>query len=94
MRFRLGMLVGGAIGYVLGARAGRERYEQIRERFSALRVHPAYLQLRSQAAGVLDVARAGVAEGLRAGSRQLRDAADDAVAVTSHVTGTDRRTAD
>ena len=27
--FRLGLLLGGIIGYVLGARAGRQRYEQI-----------------------------------------------------------------
>ena len=27
--FRLGVLVGLAIGYVMGARAGRQRYEQI-----------------------------------------------------------------
>jgi vacuolar-type H+-ATPase subunit E/Vma4 len=30
MRFRTGMLVGFGAGYVLGAQAGRERYEQIR----------------------------------------------------------------
>jgi hypothetical protein len=27
--FRLGVILGAAIGYILGARAGRERYEQI-----------------------------------------------------------------
>lgn len=31
MRFRLGVAVGFAAGYVLGTKAGRERYEQIRE---------------------------------------------------------------
>jgi len=30
MRFRLGLVVGFAVGYYLGARAGRERYEQLR----------------------------------------------------------------
>lgn len=30
MRFRIGVAVGFALGYYLGARAGRERYEQIR----------------------------------------------------------------
>lgn len=29
MRLRLGLIIGFAIGYVLGAKAGRERYEQI-----------------------------------------------------------------
>ena len=30
MRFRLGLLVGFAAGYYLGARAGHDRYEQLR----------------------------------------------------------------
>lgn len=77
------MLVGGVIGYVLGARAGRTRYEQIRRWAASLRRHPAYLQLRQQAIGVTDLARSGVASGLRAGSRQLREAADDSVVVPS-----------
>jgi hypothetical protein len=31
MRYRLTFMSGVAVGYVLGARAGRERYEQIRK---------------------------------------------------------------
>ena len=30
MRFRVGLGLGFALGYYLGARAGRERYEQLR----------------------------------------------------------------
>jgi hypothetical protein len=30
MRFRLGFLLGFAVGYYFGSKAGRERYEQIR----------------------------------------------------------------
>jgi len=30
MRFRVGLLAGLAVGYYLGTKAGRERYEQIR----------------------------------------------------------------
>src|SRR5712672_2541849 len=30
MRFRVGLLAGFAVGYYLGSKAGRERYEQIR----------------------------------------------------------------
>ena len=35
------VLVGVAIGYVLGSRAGRERYEQIKRWASAIVDHPA-----------------------------------------------------
>lgn len=81
MRFRLGMLAGAAIGYILGARAGRERYEQIKRGSAELRKHPAVQQLASQATGVTDLARSGVAGGLRIGSEKLRDAADGTVTV-------------
>jgi hypothetical protein len=30
MRFRLGLVLGFGLGYYLGTRAGRERYEQLR----------------------------------------------------------------
>jgi hypothetical protein len=36
MRFRTGVIVGFAAGYYLGARAGRERYEQLRTALDAL----------------------------------------------------------
>jgi hypothetical protein len=37
MRFRLGLFLGLAIGYVLGARAGRARYEQISRAWAKMR---------------------------------------------------------
>jgi len=37
MRFRLGMVTGFAAGYYLGARAGRQRYDQINRSLSKLR---------------------------------------------------------
>lgn len=33
MKFRLGLIIGMAVGFLLGARAGRERYEQILSTF-------------------------------------------------------------
>ena len=36
MRFRTGVIAGLAVGYYLGARAGRERYEQLRSALDAL----------------------------------------------------------
>lgn len=29
MRFRTGLIIGGAVGYYFGAKAGRQRYEQL-----------------------------------------------------------------
>ena len=31
MGFKTGLMIGAAVGYVLGAKAGRERYEQIKQ---------------------------------------------------------------
>ena len=36
MRFRLGLLTGFGIGYVLGAKAGRERFDQLRSVWGSL----------------------------------------------------------
>ncbi|NYI06706.1 hypothetical protein [Allostreptomyces psammosilenae] len=41
MRYRLAFLGGLAAGYVLGARAGRERYDQIARTLRSLRERPA-----------------------------------------------------
>lgn len=38
--FKSGLLAGGAIGYVLGARAGRERYDKIAGAVGKARSHP------------------------------------------------------
>lgn len=50
-----GFLLGGAIGYVLGSRAGRERYEQLERTGRRLMDHPAVQ-------GAAGVARAKVTE--------------------------------
>jgi membrane protein DedA with SNARE-associated domain len=72
MRFRMGMLVGGVIGYVLGARAGRERYEQIKRWAGEARKHPAVAQLADQGLGLVDAGRYVAASGLSAGAKGLR----------------------
>lgn len=41
MRFRFGLLVGFGAGYVLGSKAGRQRYEQIRRRWAQVTGSPA-----------------------------------------------------
>jgi hypothetical protein len=49
MRYKATFLVGFAAGYTLGAKAGRERYEQIRRTMRGLSENPAV----QSAAGVL-----------------------------------------
>lgn len=75
MRMRLGLLLGGAIGYVLGAKAGVERYEQIKRAAAQARKHPAVDQLSEQATAVIDLVRDIVARGLEEGSKGMRKAA-------------------
>ncbi len=41
MRYRLTFITGAAVGYVLGARAGRERYEQLRKAARGVAQNPA-----------------------------------------------------
>jgi hypothetical protein len=36
MKFRAGLVIGFGVGYYLGARAGRERYEQMRDMLNEL----------------------------------------------------------
>ena len=72
MRFKTGVLVGAAVGYVLGARAGRERYEQIKQWAVEVGKHPAVAQLAGHSLGLVDAGRYVAATGLAAGSRGLR----------------------
>ncbi|MCF6526143.1 YtxH domain-containing protein [Streptomyces sp. JJ36] len=50
MRYRLTFIAGLAVGYVLGARAGRERYEQLREGGRRIAGNPAVRNARETAA--------------------------------------------
>jgi hypothetical protein len=72
MRFRTGLVAGVALGYVLGTRAGRERYEQIKRAATEARKHPAVAQLVDQGVGLVDAGRYVAASGLSAGAKGLR----------------------
>ncbi|MFG2827932.1 YtxH domain-containing protein [Streptomyces sp. NPDC048434] len=50
MRYRLTFIAGLATGYVLGARAGRERYEQLRKAAQRITQNPAVRNTAESAA--------------------------------------------
>ncbi|GAA0458879.1 YtxH domain-containing protein [Streptomyces sp. NPDC046215] len=50
MRYRLTFMLGAATGYVLGARAGRERYEQLRKGAQRVAQNPAVRNTAESAA--------------------------------------------
>jgi hypothetical protein len=60
------------VGYVLGSRAGRQRYEQIKQWAGKARKHPAVAQLADQGVGLVDAGRYVTASGLTAGAKGLR----------------------
>ena len=72
MGTKTGILIGVGIGYVLGTRAGRERYEQIRAGASKVRRFPLV-------ARPLDAAGQKVSDIVRAGGEQVTDKVADAV---------------
>ena len=50
MRYRLTFMIGAAVGYVLGTRAGRERYEQLRKGAQRIAQNPAVRNTAESAA--------------------------------------------
>lgn len=60
MGFKTGLIVGLGVGYVLGAKAGRERYDQLKETWDELSDNP---RLRE----AIGKGRGAVGSGMRAG---------------------------
>ena len=88
-RYRVSFLTGLAAGYVLGARAGRERYEQIKRLSRTVAENPAVQQaastVQAQTASALSAASARLRE--KAGGRVPRLAAAAREKVETHVPG-------
>jgi hypothetical protein len=62
MRFKSGFLVGLGAGYVLGTRAGQERYQQIVDAASKLRENPGVQRLTGEVNRTVSVGKDRVAE--------------------------------
>jgi hypothetical protein len=56
MAFKTGLVIGLGVGYVLGAKAGRDRYEQIVEGFHDLTDRPEVQDLLAKGKGLMDQA--------------------------------------
>ena len=54
MRFRLGMVTGFAAGYYMGAKAGRQRYDQINRQLARLKRSQAFEEVVDQAKTVVE----------------------------------------
>jgi gas vesicle protein len=82
MKFRTGVIVGFAAGYVLGAKAGRDRYEQIRKLYRRATSNEQVQKLVDQGRQVADSgtarARDVVSEQLSSAGRTIRDQLDRA----------------
>ena len=77
MRFRTGLIVGLGVGYVLGAKAGRARYEQIVDLVGRVAENEQVNAVVEQAAHASEVPRVktrhAMSSGLRTASNAIRN---------------------
>ena len=77
MRYKVTFLAGFAAGFVVGARAGRERYEQLRKLARQTADNPAVQQaaaaVQAKASGLASTATHKVADRLHDGMASARD---------------------
>ena len=80
MSLKAGLVVGFGVGYVLGAKAGHERYEQIERAWARISSTPAFEELMRRGSAVLsqglEAGRGTVSAGLTAASDGVRQLAD------------------
>ncbi len=77
MRGRLGLFIGFGAGYVLGAKAGTDRYEQLRRLYENLLASPAFQSASSKAKGAagtgFEQAREKASEGVSKVGEVVKD---------------------
>ena len=74
MRFKSGFLVGLSAGYVLGTKAGQERYQQIVDAASKLRENPGVQRLTGEVNRTVSVGKDRVAETAAAKADEAKEA--------------------
>jgi hypothetical protein len=63
MGFKTGLLVGFGVGYVLGTKAGRERYEELKATWDQFTGNPSVQRIVTKGK---DIVEAGAEQGIRA----------------------------
>ncbi|MBI2704748.1 MAG: YtxH domain-containing protein [Actinobacteria bacterium] len=58
MKFRTGLIIGTAVGYYFGAKAGRERFEQIERMLDRIKRSAPYRQLEHKVSNIAEEGRA------------------------------------
>ena len=74
MRFKSGFLVGLSAGYVLGTKAGQERYQQIVDAAGKLRENPGVQRLTGEVNKTVSVGKDRVAETAAAKAGEAKEA--------------------
>ena len=74
MRFKSGFLVGLGAGYVFGAKAGQERYQQIADAAGKLRENPGVQRLTGEVNKTVSVGKDRVAETAATKADQAKEA--------------------
>jgi hypothetical protein len=87
MRGKLGIAVGLAAGYVLGTRAGRERYQQLTASAKRLADDPSVQRLQAELNGLFGSARQRVADTASTTVRRVGDQAADKMQQARERTG-------
>jgi hypothetical protein len=87
MRGKLGIAVGLAAGYVLGTRAGRERYQQLTASAKRLADDPSVQRLQEELNGLFGSARQRVTDTASTTVQRVSDQAADKVQQARQRTG-------
>lgn len=77
MRGRVGLFIGFGAGYVLGSKAGRERYEQISRLYENLQASPTLRRARGKAKDAVGTGLTAAKDKASEGIHKVRDKASD-----------------